>query len=92
MKKTIIFLALIMLLISAVSADAAGYSRLTTGERPGLVPLFDYSAFVKIKIERYTETLNSLFKAVKKNYSEKYDEYHELLDMINHECPLVDRA
>jgi len=92
MKRTIIFLALIMLLISSVSANAAGYSRLTSSERPGMVPLFDYSGFVKIKIERYTETLNSLFKAVKKNYSEKYDEYHELLDMINNERPLIDRA
>ena len=92
MKKTIVLLALIMLLFSAMSADAAGYSRLTTTERAGMVPLFDYSAFVKIRLERCTETLNSLFKAVKKNYNEKYDEYHELIDIINNECPLVDRA
>lgn len=92
MRKTIIFFALILLLFSAVTADAAGYSRLTAKDGAAMVPLFDYSAFVKIKLERYTETLNSLFKAVKKNYSEKYDEYHELLDIINRESPQIDRA
>ncbi|HNY13863.1 MAG TPA: hypothetical protein PKK26_19945 [Candidatus Wallbacteria bacterium] len=92
MKRTIIFLVLMMLLFSAVPVNAAGCLKLTANEPERLVPLFDYSAFVKIRLEKYTETLNSLFKAVKKNYGEKLDEYHELIDIINHECPQFDRA
>ncbi|HOT77810.1 MAG TPA: hypothetical protein PK467_18630 [Candidatus Wallbacteria bacterium] len=95
MKKiTAVLLIALFVAFGAVShASAASALKLTQKQAVTADPLLDYSSFVKIKFEKYNDIIDKFFRTVKRNYLEKYDNYKEMMDMIQKDGSYyVDRA
>ena len=77
-------------------ANAAGVMALKEApEKRISAPLLDYSSFIKFKIEKYNDTLQKFFKTVKRNCDEgykNYQNYKEIMDMIQKDPVMIDRA
>ncbi len=87
MKKLVTaFLVTVFVLTLSFQAFAANVSVLTNNEsQVRVAPLIDYSAFMKLKIEKYNDLLQYFFKTVKNNYFKFYndnknEEYLQKLD------------
>jgi|GEM_PF-3949430 len=92
MKKKFL-LAVVMVLLFCSAAFAAPVSRLSVKENLISDPLCDYSAFVKIKFEKYNEIFEKIFRTVRRNYFERYDQYREVIDILNKDNAYdIDRA
>lgn len=80
MKKLALFIAAALIVIFATSAGAAHMSALS-GSRatPAISPLIDYSGFINVKLEKYNDILKDFFRTVKRNY----DNYNDMIELLN---------
>ena len=92
----ILLLALVIALNAAVivpQAFAAGAFKLNAKTAPVSDPLLDYSSFVKVKFDKLNTIIDSFFKTVRKNYFDNYDNYRQLMDIIENDSSYyIDRA
>ena len=80
MKKLAFLIAALMILVTATGAGAAHMSALSGAKNsPAISPVIDYSIFMNVKLEKYTDILKDYFKTVKKNF----DKYNDMIEMMN---------
>ncbi len=92
----ILLLSLFIALNAAVTvspAYAAGAFKLNAKTAAVSDPLLDYSSFVKVKFDKLNNIIDSFFKTVRKNYFDNYDNYRQLMDIIENDSSYyIDRA